>query len=58
MCGKKVKMRVQARWSGWGRVCGVICDTRVAVRVKGKVYNTEERPVLHSGLETAALTKR
>ena len=33
-----------------------ICERRVAVRVKGKVYKTV--PALVSYLETAALTKR
>ncbi|KAI5108713.1 hypothetical protein C0J45_0110, partial [Silurus meridionalis] len=44
-CVREVKKRVQAGWSGWRRViAGVICDRRVSVRVKGKVYRTVVRP--------------
>lgn len=57
-CGKEVKKRVQAGWSGWRRVSGVICDRRVAARVKGKVYKTVVRPAMLYGMETVALTKR
>ena len=35
-CGKEVKKRVQAGRSGWRNVSGVICDTRVAAKVKGR----------------------
>ena len=57
-CGREVKKRVQAGWSGWRRVAGVICDRRVSARVKGKVYKTVVRPAMLSGLEAVALTKR
>ncbi|KAI5615084.1 hypothetical protein C0J50_3309, partial [Silurus asotus] len=52
------KKRVQAGWSGWRRVIGVICDRRVSVRVKGKVYRTVVRPEMLYGLETVVLSKR
>ncbi|KAI5609648.1 hypothetical protein C0J50_5859, partial [Silurus asotus] len=53
------KKRVQAGWSGCRRViAGVICDRRVSVRVKGKVYRTVVRPEMLYGLETVALSKR
>ncbi|MCY0699169.1 hypothetical protein OVX40_29465, partial [Klebsiella pneumoniae] len=39
-CFREVKKRVQAGWSGWRRVTGVICDSRVSARMKGKVYRT------------------
>ncbi|XP_062865903.1 uncharacterized protein LOC134328668 [Trichomycterus rosablanca] len=57
-CGKEVKKRVQAGWSGWRKVSGVICDKRVTAKVKGKVYRTAVRPAMLYGLETVALTKR
>ncbi|KAI5086421.1 hypothetical protein C0J45_24008, partial [Silurus meridionalis] len=58
-CVREVKKRVQAGWSGWRRViAGVICDRRVSVRVKGKVYRTVVRPEMLYGLETVALSKR
>ncbi|KAI5608703.1 hypothetical protein C0J50_9541 [Silurus asotus] len=57
-CVKEVKKRVQAGWSGWRRVTGVICDSRVSARMKGKVYKTVVRPAMLYGLETVALSKR
>uniref|UniRef100_A0A8C4NFF6 ribonuclease H n=1 Tax=Eptatretus burgeri TaxID=7764 RepID=A0A8C4NFF6_EPTBU len=57
-CGREVKKRVQAGWSGWRRVAGVICDRRGAARVKGKVYKTVVRPAMLYGLEAVARTKR
>uniref|UniRef100_A0A8C4T468 Small nuclear ribonucleoprotein 25 n=1 Tax=Erpetoichthys calabaricus TaxID=27687 RepID=A0A8C4T468_ERPCA len=33
-CGREVKKRVQAGWSGWRRVSGVICDRRVSVTLE------------------------
>ncbi|KAI5102348.1 hypothetical protein C0J45_7700, partial [Silurus meridionalis] len=58
-CVREVKKRVQAGWSGWRRVIAeVICDRRVSVRVKGKVYRTVVRPEMLYGLETVALSKR
>ncbi|KAI5085539.1 hypothetical protein C0J45_23706, partial [Silurus meridionalis] len=57
-CVRKVKKRVQAGWSGWRRVTGVICNSRVSARMKGKVYRTVVRPAMLYGLETVALSKR
>ncbi|KAI5106867.1 hypothetical protein C0J45_2505, partial [Silurus meridionalis] len=58
-CVREVKKRVQAGWSGWRRVtAGVICDRRVSVRVKGKVYRTVVRPEMLYELETVTLSKR
>ena len=34
---KDLKKGVQAGWSRWARVSGVICDGRGAVIIKGKV---------------------
>ncbi|KAI5093658.1 hypothetical protein C0J45_16796, partial [Silurus meridionalis] len=57
-CVREVKKRVQAGWSGWRRMTGVICDSRVSARMKGKVYRTVVRPEMLYGLETVALSKR
>ena len=37
---------------------GVICDRRLPVRVKGKVYSLVVRPAMVYGLETVAVTKK
>ncbi|XP_051787950.1 uncharacterized protein LOC127529167 [Erpetoichthys calabaricus] len=57
-CGGEVQKRVQAGWSGWRRVTGVIYDRRVSARVKGKVYRMVVRPAMLYGLETVALTRK
>ena len=55
-CKRELKKRVQARWKGWRRVSGVICDKRLPARVKGKIYSSVVRPVMVYGLETVAVT--
>ena len=57
-CEWEVKKRVQARWNGWRKVSGVICDRRLPARVKRKVYNSVVRPAMVYGLETVAVTKK
>uniref|UniRef100_A0A3B4DPZ4 ribonuclease H n=1 Tax=Pygocentrus nattereri TaxID=42514 RepID=A0A3B4DPZ4_PYGNA len=37
-CRKEVKKRVQAGWSGWRQMSGLMCHRRIVARVKGKVY--------------------
>ncbi|KAK3539988.1 hypothetical protein QTP70_019636, partial [Hemibagrus guttatus] len=56
--GKKVKKPVQAGWNGWRKVSGVLCDRKISVRIKGKVYRTVVRPAMLYGLETVSLRKR
>ncbi|KAK3545442.1 hypothetical protein QTP70_007642 [Hemibagrus guttatus] len=56
-CAKEVKKRVQAGWNGWRKVSGVLCDRKISVRIKGKVYRTVVRPVMLNGLETVSLRK-
>ena len=55
-CAKEVKKRIQAGWSSWRNTTGILCDKRVPVKVKGKLYKTMVRPAMLYGLETAALT--
>ena len=57
-CEREIKKRVQAGWNGWRRVSGVICDKRLPVRVKGKVYSSVVRPAMLYGLQTVAVTKK
>ncbi|KAK3509784.1 hypothetical protein QTP70_010750 [Hemibagrus guttatus] len=57
-CGKEVKKRVQAGWNGWRKVSGVLCERKISVRIKGKVYRTVVRPSMLYGLETVSLRKR
>ena len=52
-CERKIKKRVQAKWNGWKKVSGVICDRRLPAIVKGKVYRSVVRPAMMYGLETS-----
>ena len=53
----EVTDRVQSGWKNWKRVSGVLCDRRMNVKIKGKVYRTVVRPALMYGAETWALKK-
>ena len=53
----EVTLRVQSGWKNWKRVPGVLCDRRMNVKIKGKVYRTVVRPALIFGAETRALKK-
>ena len=48
----EVTHRVQSGWKNWKRVSGVLCDRRMNVKIKGKVYRT-----LMYGADTWALKK-
>ena len=53
----EVTHRVQSGWKNWKRVSGVLCDRRMIMKIKGKVYRTVVRPALMYGAETWALKK-
>ena len=53
----EVTHRVQSGWKNWKIVSGVLCDRRMNVKIKGKVYRTVVRPALMYGAETWALKK-
>ena len=48
---------IQSGWKNWKRVSGILCDRRISLRVKGKVYKTVVRPAMMYGAETLAVTK-
>ena len=41
----------------WKRVSGILCDRRISLRVKGKVFKTVVRPAMVYGAETWAVNK-
>jgi hypothetical protein len=53
----EVTFRIQCGWNNWRRVSGVLCDNKVPVELKGKVYKSVVRPALTYGLEAAPLKK-
>ena len=44
-------------WKHWKRVSGILCDRRIRLRVKGKVYKTVVRPTMMYGAEMWAVKK-
>ena len=41
-----ITQRGTAAWINWKRCSGVMCDRRMPVKLKGKVYKTVVRPAL------------
>ena len=54
----EIAKRVGAGWMNWKKCSGVLCDKRIPVKLKGKVYITVVRPAMLYGAETWATTKR
>ena len=53
----EISQRVSSAWRNWKRCSGVLCDRRMPVKLKGKVYKTVVRPALFYGAETCATTR-
>ena len=49
--------RIQSEWQNWKRVSGILCDRRISLKVKGKVYKTDVRPEMMYGAETCSVKK-
>ncbi|CAK1581839.1 unnamed protein product [Parnassius mnemosyne] len=49
---------INTGWQKWRVLTGVLCDTRVPIRVKGKVYKTAVRPVMTYGVECWPVKKQ
>ena len=54
----EITKRVGAGWRNWNKCSGVLCDIRMQVKLKGKVYKTVIRSAMLYGAETWATTKR
>ncbi len=57
-CETDVKCRIKAAWCKWKELSGVVCDKRMPIWLKGKVYKTMIRPVLMYGSETWPLRRK
>ena len=53
----EISQRVSAEWRNCKRCSGVLCDRKMPVKLKGKVYKTVVRPALLNGAETWATTR-
>lgn len=51
-CDQAVNQRIQAGWLKWRSVSGVLCDNRMPIKLKGKIYNTIVKPALLYASET------
>ena len=40
---------IQSGWKSWKRVSRILCDRRISLRIKGKVYKTVIRPAMMYG---------
>ena len=45
----EIKKRVGAGWRNWKTCSGVLCDRRMPVKLKGKVYKTVMMPAMLYG---------
>ena len=54
----EVEKRIQAGWNNWRKLIGVLCDKRVLLRMKSRIYKLMVLPAMMYGLETDAITKR
>uniref|UniRef100_W5MA04 ribonuclease H n=1 Tax=Lepisosteus oculatus TaxID=7918 RepID=W5MA04_LEPOC len=52
------KTRVSAAWMKWRQVTGVLCDKKIPLRLKSKVYRSVVRPVALYGTECWPTTKK
>ena len=57
-CGNDVDGRIKVAWSRWRDLSGVICDKKVPVKLKRKLYKTVVRPAMVYGSECWALRKQ
>jgi hypothetical protein len=44
-----VRARIKSAWAKWRQVTGILCDRRMPVKLKGKIYKTVVRPVAMFG---------
>ena len=49
---REITHRIQAGWKNWKKMSEVLCDKRINVRAKRKVFKTVVRPAMLYGAET------
>ena len=50
----EISNRIQSGWRNWRKCSGVLCDRKIPVKLKGKVYKTVIRPAMLHAAETWA----
>ncbi|XP_046863161.1 uncharacterized protein LOC124456897 [Xenia sp. Carnegie-2017] len=51
-CKTEVELRISRAWNKWRELTGVLCDKKMAKKLKILIYKTVIRPVLLYGNET------
>ena len=57
-CGADVDNRVRSTWNSWRGLSEVICDKKVPVKLKNKLYNTVIRPTLIMAVSVGHYTEQ
>jgi hypothetical protein len=57
-CEQDVKNRIKSAWQKWRDLTGVICDPKITVALKGKIYKTMIRPVMMYRAEAWTLRRK
>jgi len=52
-----INQRIKAGWINWKYASGVLCDKRMPVRLKGKVYHMVVRPAVLYGAKCWPIKK-
>ena len=54
---REINCRIQSGWKAWRELTSVLCDKKMPVKLKGKVYKTAVRPAMLYGMETLPVKK-
>ena len=52
------KNRVRLAWNKWREITGVICDKKIPVKLKHKIYKTVIKPTMTYGAECWTMKKK
>ncbi|KAI5720850.1 hypothetical protein M8J77_012470 [Diaphorina citri] len=53
----EITHRINAGWFNWKRMTGILCDKRMKLSIKGKIYRSVVRPAMLYGAETWPVKK-
>lgn len=54
---EEITYRVQSGWDNLRKILGVLCDSRIKIKVKGRLGEMEVRPAMVYGAETWPVKK-
>lgn len=57
-CEHDVRNRIKIAWQKWRELTCVLCDNKMPIQIKGKVYKSMIRPVMMYGAEAWTLTRK